>query len=65
MTTCMTPKLKGMAQTAGGRVPRTLYKCADVSPSEQGEPTPASPLHAHKKLAGAVDPGMTRIKGVG
>jgi hypothetical protein len=61
MTTCMTPKLKGMAQTPGGKVPR-MYRSPEVA--GQGEPTPDRPIHAHKTLAGA-DAGMKRIKGVG
>ena len=35
MTTCMTPKLKGFAQTPGGKRPKTLYKPAEVSAHDQ------------------------------
>jgi hypothetical protein len=65
MTSCMTPKLKGMAMTKGGKEPRTLYRCAEV---RQDEPTAANPIGAHKQMAGHLHPGsstpgMKRIKG--
>jgi hypothetical protein len=58
----MTPKLKGMAMTKGGKEPRSLYTLKE--PKGEDVPSGSNPIAAHKMMAGhGLPSGMKRIKG--